>query len=179
MGTLEVKKGKFVSFTDMMWVKMGAERTTPGPLYNTARADVNLFIFDPEFGYRLYESDRGAFDVLGGIRLWSVQNELETTTGVAQGFEVSQRKTFVAFVGGFHGVVNVSPRVFLGTKFDIGAGSGTDITTQIYAGAGYKIRPKIALIGGYRYLKVNHDDSSGFVFDTQMNGFIIGAKFVL
>ena len=177
MGTLQVKKGRFVSFSDLMWIKLGVERDTPGPLYNSARVDVNLFIFDPEVGYRLYESDKGSFDVLGGIRMWSVENSLETTTGVAQGFTASQRKTWVAFVGGFHGSVNVSPRVFLATKFDIGAGSGTDITTQIYAGAGFRIKPKISLIGGYRFLKVNHDDESGFVFNTHMNGFLAGAKF--
>lgn len=177
MGTLEVKKGRFISVTDMIWTKMGAERNTAGPLYNTARVDVNMFVFDPEVGYRVYEGDGGSFDVLGGVRLWSVENSLETTTGVLPGFNVSQRKTWVAFVGGFRGVANVTPRFFLSTKFDIGAGSGTDITTQIYAGAGFRIKPNAALIGGYRFLKVNHDDNSGFVFNTQMNGFVLGGKF--
>ena len=177
MGALEAKKGRFIITNDIVWTKMGAERNTAGPLYNSARVDVNLFIFDPEVGYRLYESDGGSFDVLGGIRLWSVENALETTTGTLPGFKVSERKTWVAFVGGFHGVANLTPKFFLSTKFDIGAGSGTDITTQFYGGAGFRITPKAALIGGYRYLKVNHDDNSGFIFNTQMNGFVLGAKF--
>lgn len=177
MGALEAKKGKFIISNDIIWTKMGAERNTAGTLYNTARVDVNMFIFDPEVGYRLYEGKGGSFDVLGGIRLWSVENALETTTGTLPGFKVSERKTWVAFVGGFHGVANLSPKFFLSTKFDIGAGSGTDISTQFYGGAGYRIKPKAALIGGYRYMKVNHDDSSGFIFNTNMNGFILGAKF--
>ena len=177
MGTLEARKGKFIIFNDMIWNKLGVERDTPGPLYNTARVDVNLFIFDPEVGYRVYESEGGSFDVLGGVRLWSVENSLETTTGTLTGFNVSERKTWVAFVGGFHGVANLTPRFFLSTKFDIGAGSGTDITTQFYGGAGFRIKPKAALIGGYRFLKVDHDDNSGFVFNTNMNGFVLGAKF--
>lgn len=177
MGVMEAKKGRFIFTNDIMWTKMGVERDTPGPLYNTARVDVNLFIFDPEAGYRVYEGKGGSFDVLGGIRLWSVENSLETTTGIAPGFNVSERKTWVAFVGGFHGVANVTPKFFLSTKFDIGAGSGTDITTQFYGGAGFRIKPNAALIGGYRFLKVDHDDSSGFIFNTNMNGFVIGGKF--
>lgn len=177
MGALEAKKGKFLITNDIIWTKMGAERDTPGPLYNTARVDVNMFIFDPEIGYRLYEGKGGSFDVLGGIRLWSVENALETTTGTLPGFKVSERKTFVAFVGGFHGVANLTPKFFLSTKFDIGAGSGTDITTQFYGGGGYRITPKAALIGGYRFMKVDHEDNSGFIFNTNMNGFVLGAKF--
>jgi len=33
------------------------------------------------------------------------------------------------------------------------------------------------LIGGYRYLKNDYSDDNGFVFDTGMNGILMGAKF--
>jgi len=178
MGTFEARKGKLIFVSDLIWTKMSVERDTPGALYSTAKVGVNLFIFDPEVGYRVYESKRGSFDVLGGVRIWSVENNINLTTGLLPGFDVSQRKSWAAPVVGFHGLLNVSPKFYLSTKFDIGgAGIGADLTTQFYGGAGYRITPKIALIGGYRYLQVDYDDSEGFLFDTKMNGFVFGAKF--
>lgn len=178
MGTMEARKGKFVFVSDLIWTKMSAERDTPGGLYSTAKLGVNLFIFDPEVGYRLVDSEKGSFDALGGVRIWSVENNLNLTTGLLPGFDVSQRKSWAAPVVGFRGLLNVSPKFFLSTKFDIGgAGIGADLTTQFYGGAGYRVTPKIALLGGYRYLQVDYDDSEGFLFDTKMNGFVFGAKF--
>ncbi len=178
MGTFEARKGKLIFLSDLVWTKMSAERDTPGGLYSTAKVGVNLFIFDPEVGYRVYESKAGSFDVLGGVRIWSVENNINLTTGLLPGFDVSQRKSWAAPVVGFHGLLNLSPKFFLSTKFDIGgAGIGADLTTQFYGGGGYRITPKIALIGGYRYLQVDYDDSEGFLFDTKMNGLVIGARF--
>lgn len=178
MGTFEARKGKLIFVSDLIWTKMSAERDTPGGLYSTGKVGVNLFIFDPEVGYRLAESKAGSFDVLGGVRIWSVENNINLTTGTLPGFDVSQRKSWAAPVVGFHGLLNLSPKFYLSTKFDIGgAGIGADLTTQFYGGAGYRVTPKIALIGGYRYLQVDYDDSDGFLFDTKMNGFVFGAKF--
>lgn len=177
MGALEAKKGKFVIVNDLMWVRLGEERDTPGGLYSSRKLGVNLFVLDPEAGYRVYESDDGSFDVLGGVRIMSVETHLDFRTGSLPGFDVSQRKTWATPVVGGRGLVNVSKKVFLSTKFDIGGGLGADLTGQFYGGVGYRLRPKIALIGGYRYLKTDYDDDSGFLFDTSMNGIVLGAKF--
>ena len=40
-----------------------------------------------------------------------------------------------------------------------------------------RITDHAALIGGYRWLQVDYDDDQGFVFDTRMKGFMVGAKF--
>lgn len=178
MGTFEARKGKLIFVSDLIWTKMSVERDTPGDLFSSAKLGVNLFIFDPEVGYRVAESRAGSFDVLGGVRIWSVENNLNFRTGTLPGFDVSQRKTFAAPVIGVHGLLNLSSKFYLSSKFDIGGfGAGPDLTTQFYGGAGYRIKPNIALIGGYRYLMVDYDDSEGFLYDTTMNGFVFGAKF--
>jgi len=178
MGAFEARKGRFVLLNDLVWTKLSSEKDTPGPLYSTAKLGINLFIFDPEFGYRLIDSKKGSLDVLGGVRVWSVETNLNVSTGVRPGFDVSQRKTWAAPVVGLHGVVNVTPKFFLAGKFDIGgAGIGADLTTQLYGAAGYRITKHVALIGGYRWLQVDYDDENGFLFDTQMSGLMFGAKF--
>ena len=178
MGAFEVRKGRFVSFNDFMWIKLSKEEDTPGRFYNTAKLGINLFIFDPEVGYRVVDSERYSLDVLGGVRIWSVEANLNVTTGVLPGFDVSQRKTWGAPVVGLHGVANVTPKFFLAGKFDIGgAGIGADLTTQFYGAAGYRVHKNVALLGGYRWLQVDYDDGEGFLFDTQMQGLMFGAKF--
>jgi hypothetical protein len=178
MGAFEARKGRFVILNDLLWTKLSAEKDTPGPFYSTAKLGVNIFIFDPEVGYRFVDSEKGSLDVLGGVRIWSVETNLNVTTGAMPGFDVSQRKTWAAPVVGLHGVANITPKFFLAGKFDIGgAGIGADLTTQLYGAAGYKITKHVALIGGYRWLQVDYDDEAGFLFDTQMSGLMFGAKF--
>lgn len=177
MGAFEARKGRFVVVNDLMWIKLGEERDTPGQLFSSVKLGVNMFIWDPEVGYRLYEGKAGTFDVLGGVRLMSVETNVNFRTGILPGFDVSERKTWATPVIGGHGTLNLSSKFYLATKFDIGGGVGADFTGQFYGGAGYRITPKIALVGGYRYLKTDYDDEEGFIFDTAMNGILLGAKF--
>ena len=177
MGTVEARKGRFVVVNDLMWIKLGEERDTPGELFSSVKVGVNMFIWDPEVGYRLYEGDGGNFDVLGGVRIMSVETNINFRAGILPATDASERKTWATPVIGAHGTVNLSPKFYLATKFDVGGGIGADFTGQFYGGLGYRITPKIALVGGYRYLKTDYDSEAGFLFDTSMNGIVIGAKF--
>lgn len=177
MGAFEARKGRFVLVNDLMWIKLGEERDTPGGLFSSVKLGVNMFIWDPEVGYNLYQGDAGSFDVLGGFRLMSVENNVNFRAGTLPAFDVSERKTWATPVFGARGVLNLNPKFFLTTKFDIGGGLGADFTGQFYGGAGFRISPKVALIGGYRYMKTDYDSEAGFLFDTTMNGVLLGAKF--
>ena len=178
MAAVEARRGRFVIVNDMIWANLTSEKDTVGPLYSTTKVGTKLFIIDPEAGYRFVNSEKGSIDVLGGVRVWSVEASLSATSGVLPGFDVSQRKTWAAPVIGIRGVANVTPRFFLAGKFDIGgAGIGADLTTQLYGAAGYKFTKHFAMLGGYRWLQVDYDDDSGFLFDTQMSGIMIGMKF--
>ena len=52
--------------------------------------------------------------------------------------------------------------------------STTKETTD--ASIGYQLKPRVALIGGYRYLRVDYVNE-GFIFKTAMSGINVGAKF--
>ncbi len=177
MGALEARKGRLVITNDLIWIKLGEEFETPGGLFSSVKVGINMFIWDPEIGYRLYESEAGAFDILGGVRVMSIENNVNFRAGLLPAIDVSERKTWGTPVIGGHGTLNLSPKFFLATKFDIGGGIGADFTGQFYGGAGYRITPKIALIGGYRYMRTDYDSEAGFIFDTSMNGILMGAKF--
>ena len=77
-------------------------------------------------------------------------------------------------------MAKLSPRVFLTGKFDVGGfGVGSDFTGQAFGGAGFQLKPRIAVIGGYRYLRADYISDEGFIFKTSMSGIMLGAKFKL
>ena len=177
MGALEARKGRLVLTNDLMWIKLGEERDTPGQLYSSIKVGVNMVVIEPDIGYRVYDGDRGSFDIMGGVRVMSVETNVNFRAGILPADDVSERKTWATPVFGGKGVFNVTPKFFLSTKFDVGGGVGADFTGQFYGGGGYNLTRRIALVGGYRYLRTKYDSDAGFLFDTTMSGILIGAKF--
>ena len=180
MGQTEFRKKKLIILNDLIWISLSQEHSDPPPsLYAETQIKVKTFIWGPEIGYRLVDSPKGTFDVRGGFRLMSIKNELTTTTGILQGFNVSGRKTWATPIAGVFGNYNISEKFFLSGRFDIGGGWGADFTSQVYLGGGIKLKRNIALITGWRYLTTDYDDHTGFIFDATMKGFVVGMKFQL
>jgi len=177
MGTFEARKGKFISLTDLEYVSVSDEKATPGPLFSTVDAGFKTFIFDQEVGYRLLENpEKGAsLDVVGGARVWRVKTDFEFGAGILPATRVEGSRSWVDAVGGLRGKMALSQKMFLTGKFDLGGG-GSHFTWQVFAGAGYNINPKIALIFGYRVLDVDYDKNN-FVFDMNQRGPIVGLGF--
>ena len=177
MGSFAARRGRLVIFNDLLWTKLTEERSTPRGLYDTGKITVNMTVINPMGGVRVVQSDRGSIELTAGVRITSVKTSLLFTSGILPGFNVEGRKTWAAPVVGAHGLVNLSPRFYLSTLFDVGGGFGTHFTGQFDGGAGFRLTRRVALIGGYRYLKNDYSDDNGFVFDTAMNGILMGAKF--
>jgi len=177
MGTFDARKGRFVFFHDLFWARLSEETNTPGRLYNTGKVTVNMTMLQPSAGYRVVDRKGGVFDIVGGVRVSSVKNTLSFTTGILPGFTVESRKTWAAPTIGVHGVANLTPKAFLSLLTDIGGGFGTNVTGQFYGGMGYRIRPKVSLLAGYRYIKNDYSDDAGFLYNTSMHGILLGARF--
>jgi hypothetical protein len=177
MVTFEARKGRFVSLTDLQYVSVSDEKATPGPLFSTVDAGFKTFVFDQEVGYRLYDDpDKGAaLDVVGGARVWRVKTDFEFGAGILPATRIEGSRSWVDAVGGLRGNMALSEKVFLTGKFDLGGG-GSDFTWQVFAGGGYNINPKIALIFGYRVLDVDYNKNN-FVYDMNQRGPIVGLGF--
>ena len=177
MGTFEARKSKFISLTDLEYVSVSDDKATPGPLFSTVDAGFKTFIFDQEVGYRLFENPaKGAsLDVLGGARVWRVKTDFEFGAGILPATRIEASRSWVDAVGGLRGKMALSQKMFLTGKFDLGGG-GSHFTWQVFAGAGYNLNPKIALIFGYRALDVDYHKNN-FVFDMNQRGPILGLGF--
>ncbi len=177
MGLFEARKGKLVSLTDMEYVNVSDDKATAGPLFSSVTAKFKTFIFDPEVGYRVYDDpDKGAFvDVLGGIRVWHVSTDIAFGAGILAASEVQASRNWVDAVGGLRAKAALSPKWFVTGKFDLGGG-GSKFTYQVFGGVGYSVNKKVALIFGYRDLKVNYNKNN-FLYDMSQRGPIMGLGF--
>jgi hypothetical protein len=179
MGTFEARKGNWMILTDAMYMSLSGKRVTPSPFFSDIDVEVKETIIDPEIGYRVVRRERGAIDLLAGVRIWHVKPHLTFQPRILPLVDVEESQNWADPVVGVRGIANVSPRVFVHGKFDVGGfGVGSDFTGQAYGGAGFQLKPRIALIGGYRYLRTDYVNE-GFVFKTSMSGIVLGAKFKL
>ncbi len=177
MGTFEARKGNWGLLVDAMYIKLGNEAPTPGPFFSGVETESKMLIFNPEVNYRAFRGKASAIDLTAGVRIWHLRNSLTFLPGLLAQIDATQSKNWADPVVGGRGIMYVSPKLFLTGKFDVGGfGVGADFTGQAFGGVGIQVKPRVALIGGYRYLYVDYF-SDGFLFKTELNGLIFGAKF--
>jgi opacity protein-like surface antigen len=73
---LEVKRDRWMVLLDGMYIKMSDQGETPGRLLSTINVEVEQIMAEAAIGYRLWESDRGYFDVFAGARYLHLGTEL-------------------------------------------------------------------------------------------------------
>ena len=177
MGAFEARKGNWSIVTDAMYMSLSGKRVTPSPFFSDIDVEVKEFIFDPVVAYRVLKVERGHIDLLGGARVWHVKSHLTFQPRILPLVDVEGSKNWVDPIVGARGVASLSPRVFLFGRFDMGGfGINSDFTGQAFGGLGYQLKPRVALLGGYRYIRVDYVNE-GFIFKTAMSGIMAGAKF--
>lgn len=179
MGQFEARKGNWSILGDAMYMSLSGKRVTPSRFFSDIDVEVKETILEPAVAYRVMKSEKGSIDLLGGVRIWHVKTHLTFQPRILPLVDVEGSKNWADPIVGARGVANLSPRVFLLGRFDAGGfGVGSDFTGQAFGGAGFQVKPRVALIGGYRYLRADYVNE-GFIFKTTMSGIMLGAKFRL
>jgi hypothetical protein len=177
MGTFEAHKGKLVFLGDLMYIRLSDDKQTPGDLFSGIKTKSRLLMLDPEVGYRALNVEGGSIDLLVGARYWHTKNSVTFQAGSQPEVDASQSRDWVDLVFGARGIMRLSPRLYLVGKFDAGGFSiSSDFTGQAFGGVGINVKPRLTIVGGYRYLFVNYK-SGGFTFNAALSGPIVGAKF--
>jgi hypothetical protein len=171
----EANRNRFVTLTDLVYFNLSTEEATPGPLFSSVNAIQRSLVVDSGAGYRIAGSEAAFFDVIGGIRFWRVNGELELRPGVLPGTEVERTRNWVDGTLALRGKWSFSPVWYIRGYGDIGGG-GSNLTYQLVGVAGASISDKVAIAFGYRRLNVNYNKDS-FLFDTKMEGPVIGVAF--
>ena len=179
MTALDVRRKRVGLFTDLIFMSLSSDQMTtpvgPIPTYIGFKANVKELIVDPEAYARVIDSDRGFIDVFAGGRFWKLNNSLNLFPP-NNGTEVTagQTQNWVDPVLGARFRLNLNKGLFLNLKGDAGGfGVGSQLTYQIYAGAGKEFKKRYAAFLGYRYLYVDYS-SGGFLYRVHMSGLVTG-----
>ena len=176
MTALDVRKNRIGVLTDFQYLDLSSDETsTPfGKLFSSAHSDAQQYVLDPEIYGRVFQSPKGSVDAIGGIRYWHLRSNLDLRPGLLPAFHASDSRDWVDPVLGARFRVNLKKGLFLMLKGDGGGfGAGSQVTWQVYGGAGKEIKQRYSLFLGYRRLSVDYRDG-GFIYDTNMNGILLG-----
>jgi len=169
----EARNGRFSVFGDLIYTKLSAGDDTPRGLLATS-VDVDTQTFAGLFGvgYSVLEGSEGRLDVVGGLRVWSVETEISFNGGILGGRSYTDSATWVDGLAGVRGTYNFTPN-FYAIGWGLVGGGGANIDWDVMAGLGYNINETVSTTLGYRALGVDYRDN-GFIFDVVQQGPIVG-----
>lgn len=169
----EARNGPYSIFGDVMYTKISGQAGTPrGILATDVELRSETFAGLLGAGYSVFENSTARLEIVGGLRVWSVESELSFSGGILDGRSRSDDATWVDGLAGFRGTYSLTPEIYLTGWGFIGAG-GADLDWDVAATIGYRFSDTISAVAGYRALGVDYSDD-GFVFDTVQQGPILG-----
>jgi hypothetical protein len=175
MGTAEVRRGAWLGMADGVYSSLGKAQTL-AVRGATGFLDLGAHqtIIQPALGYVLGDS-LASLDLLGGARYWHVSNSLELSGEEITVREGNMSRDWVDATVGARARVKPFDRVRFVAAADIGGG-GSHLAWQWYTSLGYDVWQKVTLGASYRALDVDYDHDH-FLYDTRMEGFVLGATF--
>ncbi|QQF02446.1 hypothetical protein [Sinorhizobium meliloti] len=172
MAAGEARYDRFSVIGDVIYTKLSADaETSLGILVSDVDVTSESFSGLLGLGYAVLDGPDGHLDVVGGIKLWSVETTI-SLSGLLGRREASDSATWVDGVVGLRGKYSFTPEIYL-TGWGLVGGGGADIDWDVALGIGYDFNDRVSAIAGYRALGVDYSDD-GFLFDTVQQGPILG-----
>ena len=177
MGAVVARKNRFVMPIDLMWVRLSDNKGIPENDLDQSSIKVTLrqVILTPKAGYRIVDTEHWKVDALAGFRYWHLGQSI---TLQPSGVGFSPSANWVDGVAGGNIELDVSPKFSITAAGDAGGG-GANLDYQVVGYMGFKVKPNIALLLGWRYLDVNYLGSSSFLYDAAQTGPVLGMSWEL
>ena len=178
MVAAEPRYKKFGAPVDFLWMKLSDDKALPFQQGTTSvKAKINQTLLAPKVAYRLVDGEMIKIDGNFGVRYFHLGTTLDFDLARGQP-SFYQSANWVDYTGGARFVAALSPRILVTVLGDVGAG-GADLDYQVAGALGYKLKPSMLMLAGWRYLDVNYRPKSTFVYDTATSGLILGVAFNL
>lgn len=183
MGAFEARKGRHGVLADGQFSKLSTTLHAPVagamlPVQLKTRMASGLLAYR----YGWLESDRGHLDLVAGVRVWSARVRMAyavpvpTPPPIPQQYADEQKQTWTDLQVGVKGRHRFANKAFVGGWVLAGAGE-SDLSTDVMLLAGYEVSDRLSLVGGYRWLSTDFENSAGFRFDTAMRGPGLGIEY--
>ncbi len=164
-------------FVDFAWLRLNTEAINPGPDFSAVNLKSDFIHSTAALTYRLPLQGKFHAEILAGARLWYVANDLEFKGGVLPGFNANGDKTWVDPMVGASLTYELTTRWSADLKGMVGGfGVSADIAGEVFAGVSYRFTDWCSATLGYRYLHEEYD-RSGFAFNLDTHGFLLGFGF--
>jgi hypothetical protein len=178
MGAGEARRNRFFTNLDLMYMRLGDDKALPFPnlMANTAKFTANVFIIAPKVGFRLINEEKFKADFLTGFRYWYFGENLSFTPS-RLGLNFSKSQSWVDPLVGGRIEAALAPKVVTIIAGDVGGwGTGSQLEYQVVGLLGYKLKPKMTLQGGYRYLYFDYENGgqANAIVKTAMSGVVFG-----
>jgi hypothetical protein len=163
MGHFEARRNRFGFGADLLYLNLGADITTSGPILGQLdpQADLRQLTTEGFVFYRLAKGGRvarnqGFADLIVGTRYYGIRSQIK-----GDSFEGTKR-TF-GFVDGLIGLRGYAP---LGSKWGLRAradiaGFGSKVTWNLEGDLGVLLSERWTIDAGYRYLDIDYDKGQG------------------
>jgi hypothetical protein len=174
MAIVDARNGRYSIFGDLIYTKLSADSATPfGLLATSVDVTAETFAGLVGAGYSVLDGPAGHLDIVGGIRVWSVDTDLSFSGLSLNGQTFSDGATWVDGLVGIRGNYSFTPQFYFTGWALVGAG-GADIDWDVAGGLGYRINERFSATVGYRALGVDYSNDDGFLFDVVQQGPILG-----
>lgn len=176
---------RFVVSGDIMYVRT-SETETFGPVpppvpvppgtFVDGSLDSQQFNATLQAGYRVVDTPAITVDVLGGVRLWYVSNDVSVS---ALGLSATYGESFgwADPLVGARVFVPITEKLSFQAQGDIGGfGIGSDFTWSALTALNYVLTDNLSVSAGYKILDVDYA-SDGHVFDVRLDGPALGVTY--
>lgn len=186
MGAFEARRGQHGLLVDGLYSKMSTTMAAPVPGVPGASFPVRVkgrtMTALLAYEYRVVDTDYAHVDLLAGARVWNSRTRLAYSLPIPppaplpQAYSGEQTETWVDAQVGVKGRRSFDSGFFVGGWVLAGAGE-SDLSTDAMVMAGYEISDRLSLAAGYRAVSTDFETSSGFRFDTTLQGPGIGLEY--
>ena len=162
--------------TDVSYLNLGGQQTTPGPLPITLDVDFTNVMVELAGVYRISLGEN-ALDLIGGIRYYGLDTEIDVIGAPPR---VDKDKDWTDAMLGARYTWTITDRWIFMARGDIGFG-GSDLAWNLAGLFNYQPWKHVSLLFGYRYMDIDYKDGSGadlFRYDVTMYGPLLGVNFV-